>query len=374
MSEDESRHKKSWRSYLPTPRRVSALYLLVVIFVFFGIWIPQIFLTKSTMQVVLSTQAVYGIVALAALIPLVAGVFDFSVGSVLGLSLLVMTKLSEQHVEWVVAALISIAICAIPGIISGILVVDLKIHSLIATLGMSEVITGITLYMSKNQEIVAPLNQTYVNLATGDWLAIPKVVWYLAVVAVTVYYFLERTPLGRSLFATGANLEAARLAGISTNGLMRGSLVASAMLSGVGGVIYGAQVVSFSNSYGQAFLFPAFAAVFLGATQFRNRPNVWGTMLAVYVLAFGVQGLEQATATGSYWLTPLFDGVALVVAVALASRVERVSMRQKVRMLASAQPAPDGDSQTVDPSRGEIVDDAHDADRLGSEVRPVRES
>jgi ribose transport system permease protein len=309
-----------------------------LIFAVFGAWIPHIFLTTSTTQVVLSTQAVYGVVALAALIPLVAGVFDFSIGSVLGLSVLVMTELSEHHVEWVAAALITLVICAIPGVISGVLVVDLKIHSLIATLGMSEVIAAITLYISKNQEIVAQLNGTYVNLATGDWIGIPKVIWYLAVIALVVYYFLERTPLGRSLFATGANLEAARLAGVATDRLMRGSLVASAVLSGVGGVIYAAQVVSFSNSYGQAFLFPAFAAVFLGATQFRNRPNVWGTMLAVFVLAFGVYGLQEATATGSYWLTPLFDGVALLVAVALASRAERVSVRHKVRALASLQP------------------------------------
>jgi ribose transport system permease protein len=337
MEEGRNAGSARWRHYLPTPRRVSALYLLILIFAVFGAWIPHIFLTTSTTQVVLSTQAVYGVVALAALIPLVAGVFDFSIGSVLGLSVLVMTELSEHHVEWVLAALISIAICAVPGIISGILVVDLKIHSLIATLGMSEVITAITLYISKNQEIVPQLNATYVNLATGDWIGVPKVIWYLSVIAIVVYYFLERTPLGRSLFATGANLEAARLAGVATDRLMRGSLVASALLSGVGGVIYAAQVVSFSNSYGQAFLFPAFAAVFLGATQFRNRPNVWGTMLAVFVLAFGVYGLEEATATGSYWLTPLFDGVALLVAVALASRAERVSVRYKVRALASSQ-------------------------------------
>ena len=333
-----------WRKYLPTPRKVSALYLLVLIFAVFGTWIPHIFLTTSTTKVVLSSEAVYGVVALAALIPLVAGVFDFSIGAVLGLSVLVMTELSEHHVEWVAAALISIAVCAIPGIISGILVVDLKIHSLIATLGMSEVIAAVTLYISKNQEIVAQLNPTFVNLATGDWIGIPKVIWYLTAIALLVYYFLERTPLGRSLFATGANLEAARLAGVPTDRLMRGSLVASAVLSGVGGVIYAAQVVSFSNSYGQAFLFPAFAAVFLGATQFRNRPNVWGTMLAVFVLAFGVYGLQEATATGSYWLTPLFDGVALLVAVALASRAERVSVRHKVRALVNAQSEDSGHS------------------------------
>ena len=322
-----------WRSYVPTPRRVSAVYLLIVIFVVFGAWIPDVFLRRSSIEFVLSTQAVVGVIALAALVPLVAGVLDFSVGSLLGLSLVVMTVLSQHHVNWVLSAVIAVGVCAIPGLISGFLVVNLNINSLIATLGMSEAIAAIALYISKDSEEVAPFSQTYLNLATGDWLGIPKVVWFLAIIAVVVYYFLEWTPLGRALFATGANREAARLAGVPTDRLVRGSLVTSALIAGVGGVIYGAQVQSFSNSYGQTFLFPAFAAVFFGATQFRNRPNVWGTMLAVYVLAYGVQGLEQATATGSYWLTPLFDGVALLVAVALASHAEQGSARQKAKAI-----------------------------------------
>ena len=67
-------------------------------------------------------------------------------------------------------------------------------------------------------------------------------------------------------------------------------------LAGIAGVVYGAKIGSFSNSFGPPLLFPAFAAVFLGATQFIGRPNVWGTLLAVYTLAFGVKGLQLAFA------------------------------------------------------------------------------
>jgi ribose transport system permease protein len=75
--------------------------------------------------------------------------------------------------------------------------------------------------------------------------------------------------------------------------------------------------------------------VFFGATQFKSRPNVWGTILALYTLAFGVKGLQLAFQNGVYWITPLFNGVALVVAVALASRqvaaVRRRRTLNKVR-------------------------------------------
>ena len=87
---------------------------------------------------------------------------------------------------------------------------------------------------------------------------------------------------------------------------------------------------SFSNTFGPPLLFPAFAAVFFGSTQFKNRPNVWGTIAAVYTLAFGVKGLQLAFSGGVYWITPLFNGLALLVAVALASRKAIPKLRPKV--------------------------------------------
>ena len=108
-----------------------------------------------------------------------------------------------------------------------------------------------------------------------------------------------------------------------------GSLVASAVIAAIAGIIYGAKIGTFSNSFGQPLLFPAFAAVFLGSTQIRSRPNVWGTILAVYTLAFGVKGLQLAFSGGVYWITPLFNGVALVLAVALASRQHAGDKRRR---------------------------------------------
>ena len=108
-----------------------------------------------------------------------------------------------------------------------------------------------------------------------------------------------------------------------------GSLVVSAVVSGLAGIIYGAKVGSFSNTFGPPLLFPAFAAVFFGSTQFKNRANVWGTIAAVYTLAFGVKGLQLAFSGGVYWITPLFNGLALLVAVALASRKAIPKLRPK---------------------------------------------
>jgi len=143
---------------------------------------------------------------------------------------------------------------------------------------------------------------------------------YLVVIAAVMWFVLEHTRAGRYLFATGGNEPAARLAGVATDRMLRRSLVASALIAGLAGVVYSMQAGVFSASVGPGYLFPAVAAVFLGASQLQQRPNVWGTLIAYFALAFGVQGLTLSASSASAWSQPLFQGVSLIVAVALASR------------------------------------------------------
>ena len=237
---------------------------------------------------------------------------------------------SETGLNAVLSCLIALVACAAVGFLSGLLIVKFHVNSFIATLGMSQVLAAATLYISANKQITGVFSDTFLDFGRKEILGIPVVVYYLVALALILWYVLECTPLGRHLFATGANPEAARLSGVRTGRLVWGSLVASAVVAGIAGIIYGAKIGSFSNTFGPPLLFPAFAAVFFGSTQFKSRPNVWGTVLAVYTLAFGVKGLQLAFQEGVYWITPLFNGLALIVAVALASR--RVGCRPPPRL------------------------------------------
>jgi ribose transport system permease protein len=135
-----------------------------------------------------------------------------------------------------------------------------------------------------------------------------------------VWYVLEHTRIGRYLFAIGGNAEAARLSGVPTERMVWGSLAASGAMAGIAGVIYGMRVGTFDQTVGPGYLFPAVAAVFLGASQLSQRPNVWGTLIAYFALAFGIQGLTLSASSAAIWSQPLFQGVSLIIAVALASR------------------------------------------------------
>jgi len=277
--------------------------------------------------------------------PLTAGAFDLSWGAMLAFSLVIMSWFqSETGVNAVASALIALAACGVVGFMSGLLVVKFRVNSFIATLGMSQVLAAATLWISKNRQIVGVFSPDFLEFGRRDLFGLPIVVYYLLAVALVIWYVLEWTPLGRHLLASGANAEAARLAGVRTDRMVWGSLVVSAVVAGLAGIIYGAKVGSFSNTFGPPLLFPAFAAVFFGSTQFKNRANVWGTIAAVYTLAFGVKGLQLAFSGGVYWITPLFNGLALLVAVALASRKQIPRLRPKAVAVAEAEAeaAPDG--------------------------------
>jgi len=317
------------------PRRVSAIYLFALFFVIFTAIDPDTFPTSATFRLVFSEGAVTCMLALAFLVPLAANTYDLSIGAVMSLSLSLCIWFNlHTGVPAGVAAVICVLACTLVGAISGFVVVRLRVNSFIATLGMSQVLLALSLFISSNRQLIATFPDSYSNLGLNEIAGIPAVFVYLLALALILWFVLEYTPVGRYLFATGGNQQAARLTGVRTDGIIWGSLIASGAIAGFAGVVLSMRSGIFSSSIGPGYLFPAVAAVFLGASQFQQRPNVWGTLIAYFALAFGIQGLALSSSSGAVWSQPLFEGVALIVAVAFASRPVVVKLRER-----SAEPA-----------------------------------
>jgi ribose transport system permease protein len=316
---------------LLNPTRCSALYLWLAFMVVFSFANDQ-YLTATTTRLVFNEGVVTAILALAFLVPMIAGAYDLSIGAVMGLALVITNWIGvETSLPAGVGALAALAACGAVGALSGFVVVKLKVHSFVATLGVSQLITGLVILVSDNRQMTGAFSDSYKEFARGELLGIPILVVYLLVLAAVVWFVLEQTPLGRRLYATGGNAEAARLAGVRTDRLMWGSLVTSALLAGLAGVLFSMKVGTFSSSIGPGYLFPAVAAVFFGASQFSGRPNVWGTVVAYYSLAFGIKGLQLVAGPGTVWIGPVFEGAALVLAVALASQQGVLRARRLAR-------------------------------------------
>jgi ribose transport system permease protein len=278
---------------------------------------PNIFLTSSTLHLVASEQAISGIVAIAILIPITCGQFDLSIGATANLTGIVAIIL-QTSLHWPVglAIVISVAVGVAVGVANGFLVVKLKINSFIATLAMGSILSAFIIIVTNSQQPPPVTSAAWNDLSQFSIAGYQVVVVYLLVLGLAVWWMLDYTPMGRYFYAIGGNAEAARLAGVRVGRWSWISLVLSGTIAGVGGVLY-TSLSGPSLTFGSTLLLPAFAAAFLGSTQLQpGRFNVWGTLIAIYVLATGVEGLELVS--GQQWLGDMFNGVALIVAVGLA--------------------------------------------------------
>ncbi|MBO0846542.1 MAG: ABC transporter permease [Nocardioides sp.] len=300
-------------------RNISAIYIWVAMVILFSVLAPETFPTLDTVRIVLTDQAVTAVLAIGLVIPLAAGAFDLSIGSQLGLgAILVAWLLRTQGLGLVPAIIGTLAIGACVGLANGLLVTKAKISSFITTLGMSSVLLALISWVSQDSQILN-LGSGFQQIANRQILSIPMSVYIMVVLAICVWYILDNTYLGRAVYATGGNAEAARLAGIGTDRVIIVSLISCSLLATVAGIVLSSSLATGDPTVGPPYMLPAFAAAFLGSTQFRNgRFNILGTIVAVYVLATGVKGLQLIGAP--VWIPELFNGVALLIAVAVTRR------------------------------------------------------
>ena len=298
-------------------RNASALYLLLFMVVVFASWVPDTFLTAGTWRSLLSDQAVTCLVAVGLVVPIAAGVIDLAIGAEVGLGAILVARLLVGHVPIPAAIVLSLLAGAAVGTFSWLMIVRARIPSFIATLGVSSLLAAVTAWISGSEQIIN-LPAGFAELGTGQLFGLTYPVYIMLAVALLLWYVLERTPVGRRVYATGGNPRAAALAGVRTTRIILFALFTSGVIAGLAGLLLTSQLATGDPTVGPGFLLPVIAAVFLGSTQFRGgRFNIWGTVVAAYALAVGVKGLQLAGLP--VWIPDLFNGAALLVAVGLAA-------------------------------------------------------
>lgn len=303
-----------------------AKYGLAIVFglviVIFALLRPSTFLSSSNIDNILISESVTALLALAEMVPLSTRQFDLSVGYHLGMAQVFIIGFQvENHLPWLVAALIVLLIGLLVGIINGILVTRFKIDSFIATMGVGTLLYGVSNWYTGGQQIVAmSLPASFTNLVSVVW-GVPLPALYVLVVAVLLWLMLERMPAGRALYVIGSSVKAAELTGIAIKKYVTSAFALSGLLCGIAGIVLGSILQTGTPSVGPDYLLPAFAGALLGATSIKpGRVNVWGTILAVLVLAFSFSGVQQMGA--SFYVEYFFDGGILIVAVGLSVYAE----------------------------------------------------
>jgi ribose transport system permease protein len=314
------------------PRRVSALYLGLIGIVVFAIWIPDLFLTSVTLRTTLADMSITGMAAVAIVMALAASQYDLAVGWVLGFSSAVLSALvTKSGVGVPTAILIALAVGVAVGLVHSFLVVKVQIDSFIVTLGTGAVLTGFVFLVSDNRSQFG-LPSSITALAAPGWFNISKAFYAMIVISVIIWFVLEHTPAGRYTRAIGGNKEAARLSGLPVGRYITLALVVSGLVGALAGIFYSASVNGTDPTAGGTFLLPAFSAALFGATQIRpGHPNVWGTVLALLALGIWSKGLNLVGV--DFWITDVFFGAALILAVSLRQldRVGRVGRAKRAK-------------------------------------------
>lgn len=309
-----------------TTERFGLVILLAVLIILFSL-LPSSrdqFASLANFRNTTSNAVVGGVLALAALVPLVTGEFDFSIGLNLELSAMVtagvITRLGAPMPIGILAGLgTGLGI----GMVNGFLVAVRGLNSFIATFAISTVAMGVIELYAAGTSILVPNSElTSFGLGSHRWLGVPQAVYALVVLFIVLWYVMDHTPVGRFWYAVGSNRTAAALNGLPVKRLIFSAFCASGLLSGAAGVLYVAQQGSATPNIGQGYVLPAFAAVFLGATAIRlGQFNVWGTLIALIFVAVGTTGLVFAGV--SNWVQSVFQGAVLLVALSFTRSLSR---------------------------------------------------
>ena len=266
------------------------------------------------------------IVAAAQTIVMVVGDFDLSVGGLAALAtsftgaiLTTTTLAGDTQVPGpvLVAVLIGLAVGLACGLVNGVLVSYLGVMAFIATLGMSQVFTSLARYRVDGQPVYGLVEEGFVQVARADTLGVSNKIWIALLVAGAIWFLLDRTTLGRRMYAVGGNAEAARYAGIDVR---RIRLIAFA-LCGVGaaaaGILQAASTATANTTATQPWMLTSIAGVFLGMAMFRGgRPNLPGTVLGVILLRLIENGLNF-TPIDDY-LQSAISGLVIVIEIGRA--------------------------------------------------------
>ena len=297
--------------------------LMAILIVVFSVLLPTTFPTLLNLRAIISDKAIIALLSLGAMIPMAAGRIDLTVGY--GIVLWHILAISLQTIyglPWPMAIAIVLLLGLMTGFLNGLLVEVAKIDSFIATLGTGTVLYALALWHTGGRQMVGALPDSFYAVNGTFVFGLPITGYYVLAITVTMWLVLEYTPVGRYLYAIGANQRAAQLNGIPTRKFVIGAFMSSGLITAFAGVLLASKLRIGQASVGLEFLLPALVGAFLGSTTIKpGRVNVWGTIVGVVILAVGISGIQQFG--GSFWVEPMFNGVTLLVAIGIAGYAQR---------------------------------------------------
>lgn len=295
---------------------------------------PEVFLTAQNLTNILKQNATLALLALGMFVVIVTAGIDLSVGSILALAMVSLAIASKAGAPWPVVLLIGPLIGVAVGWINGVGLTVLRLpHPFIMTLGTLNVARGLTFLISNGAPVsglqpeVRYAGQVYYDLGfLAPPAGIPVSLILVAVCAVGLWFFLERTDMGRHIFAIGGNPQAARVSGINVDRTLVVVYIISGFFAGLGGLLLAGRTDSGFPNAGIGIELDAIAAVIIGgASFFGGRGTVLGVLAGVLIMGILRNGLNINNVS-AFWQQILI-GLVIIVAVYVDVLRRRAAIR-----------------------------------------------
>ena len=300
-------------------RRAGVLIALVLL-ITAASFLSDRFLTVPNLLNVLRQVAIVGILALGTTFVILTRGIDLSVGSILGISVVLYAVLLENH-GMPLAIPIGLAAAMAAGLVNGLGIAYAGIPPFIMTLGMLSFARGIAFILTGGTPIPI-INESFYDLGNGYLVGIPIPSLILIAVVIASGIVLSQTPFGRCVYGIGSNEDAARLSGVPVRFYKTIVYVISGGVSGLAGLVYASQLSIGTPIAGQGYELDAIAAVVVGGTSlFGGRGSVVGTFIGTLIIGV-LANVLNLTGVDPF-VQQLFKGALIVVAVFIMSRSSR---------------------------------------------------
>jgi ribose transport system permease protein len=285
---------------------------LIVLLVLFGAMTlaSAEFLTADNMANLARQVAIFGIIAVGQLLVILTAGIDLSVGSVLGLTGCVTAELLVHGVGIPIAIAAGFGVGIAIGLFNGSLVAYGKMPPFIVTLGMLGIARGVVLVMT-DASTIQPLPDAFGNIANGDFIGVPNLLWMFLAVVIVTSFVLRRTVFGRYIYAIGSNPESARLSGVPVTRVLVAVYAIAGLLAAVGGVLFMSRLNAGIPTAGTGYELNAIAACVIGgASLFGAKGGAFGAAAGALIVATLNNG-GNLLAVNAFYLQIIIGGLIL---------------------------------------------------------------
>lgn len=323
--------KMDWKQFLINYGIICVLGLLVI---YTGIMRPKFFTWTNVKSIFLNVSPRF-IIAVGVSGCLITKGTDLSAGRAVGLSACIAGTLLQKPdysgrfeltknlpsfgVWWVLAVLlIAVAICAIFGLINGIVISYLSVPAFIGTLGMQLIIYGICLVYT-NATPIGGYRNDYTYVATGSLLGIPILFWIALAVGLVMWFLYNMMSHGKYMYAIGGNEQAAEVSGVNVKKTKIIIYVMAGMLYALAGFLLGAKAGGTSVNMGLGYELEAIAACTIGGVSVNGGVGrVSGVLIGVLVFELLKSAMQFLGIETNYQY--IVQGIVIIVSIALDIR------------------------------------------------------